>query len=103
LVGLVACFTSVIAPDTNEPAGMTTWPASSCTSATTVAVNGSPGFAVRELMVSVVAMENCLPAWSVRAAGRDGLLFDASAACPFGLQVARIPMLRAATRVFRYV
>src|SRR2546430_12330499 len=67
LLGFGADLTSVIVPDTSEPAGMETRPAASCTSVTTLAVNVSPGFALRELMVAVVAMENCRNASSVRA------------------------------------
>src|SRR5512146_2778809 len=98
LLGFGADLTSVIDPDTTEPAGMATRPASSVTSATTVAVNESPGFAVLELMVSVVAMVNCRPASSVRVARAAGALVPAevSAACPVGLQATRVATLKAA-------
>ena len=70
--GLGAGFTSAIVPCTTAPAGITTRPAAFFTSSTTRAVKGSPGLAVREVMVSVAAMSACVPAGSTSAAGAAG-------------------------------
>src|SRR5436190_20552376 len=102
LLGFGADLTSVIVPDTSEPAGMEIRPAASCTSATIVAVNASPGFAVRELMVAVVAMENCRNASSVRVvltAGAFVSFFATSAAWLDGWQAASAARLAAVTTV----
>src|SRR5436190_13197718 len=102
LLGFGADLTSVIVPDTSEPAGMETRPAASCTSATTLAVNASPGFAVRELMVAVVAMENCRNASSVRVvltAGAFVSFLVTSAAWLEGWQAASAARLIAAMRL----
>src|SRR6185437_3577976 len=84
-------------PDTTEPAGMATRPASSVTSVTTVARNASPGFAVRDVIVSIMDMENCRPASRVRPAGAFGGVAAASAVRSAGLQYANasVPSARA--------
>ena len=68
-----------------------------------VAVNASPGFAVRELMVAVVAMENCRNASNVRlvltAGARAVSFFATSAAWLDGWQAARAARLITAMRL----
>src|SRR5690349_15379454 len=90
-------------PDTRDPAGMAMRPAASCTSPTTVAVNESPGLAVRELMVAVVAMDICRNASSVRVTlTLDVSFFVTSAAWLDGWQAARAARLTAVTSMREY-
>src|SRR2546430_13429710 len=106
LLGFGADLTSVIVPETSEPAGMETRPAASCTSVTTLAVNVAPGFALRELMVDVVAMENCRNASNVRVALAAGALevsfFATSAAWLDGWQAVRARRLSPVATMVQY-
>src|SRR5216117_2353119 len=70
--GLGAGLTSLIAPWTTEPAGITTRPAAFVTSTTTRAVNASPTVAVRDEIVSVAAISILVPAASRASAGGLG-------------------------------
>src|SRR5258708_10060364 len=55
-----------------EPAGITTCPAASFTSATTLAVNSWPGFAVRDVIVSATAMSRKEPLAAVYTTDAGG-------------------------------
>ena len=81
-------------------------PAASCTSDTTEAVNESPGFALREVIVAVVAMENWRDASSVRVAltagDFAGALDATSAACPDGWHAAKAATLTTVIKLFQY-
>ena len=63
--GFGAGSARTIVPDTCDPDGMTTCPDASRTFSLTVAVNGSPGLAVRVLTESSDAAEISVPARSV--------------------------------------
>src|SRR5881397_3835896 len=70
--GFGAGSAAVIVPDTVAPAGITTRPVASFTSWLTVALNESPAFAVRVLIVSAAVAGTRVPAPSVSGAGAAG-------------------------------
>src|SRR4029077_8704968 len=73
VLGFGAGLTSAILPFTTDPAGITTLPAAFLISSTTRALNGSPGFAEREEIVSAAAMSIVVPAPTCSIAGAVGL------------------------------